>query len=250
MTSALAGACELTHAVQRAGAFRDARAPLPDGGLVRDDARAVGDDAAATGDGVAVESPDGAADDAGPVVDAGDDDALPTAAFHTVPADTVTLDWHGSWTIDSGSVDCSDDEVAVGLVGRAGGDLAAIGLRCARVMPDGALSAARTVGPRGGGGAPDFADECPAGQALVRWAGAAGVVITRIAGTCAPLAAWLAAGTLGATLPSHGTGGTDFTDTCPAGYVARGLDLHTGLWDNFQTRVFGLRLRCVRVAPM
>jgi hypothetical protein len=88
---------------------------------------------------------------------------------------------------------------------------------------------------------------CPADQVVVGFVGRSGIALDQVAFTCAPFDVALA-GTSGSltegptttTAANGGTGGSPFTDGCPAGQIARGTALRSGQWVDALALVCGV----------
>jgi hypothetical protein len=148
---------------------------------------------------------------------------------------------------------CPENEVVVGFRGTTNttnGLVSSLQLVCANVFVGGPggdqieLSAGTTLAPQGAYGSSPVAATCPNGQVVVGEHGHSGLFVDQLGFECAPLTI-TSSGSIGVdttmvtSLPSYGgAGGGAFDDPCPAGEVARGVDISAGAW------VDSLDLRC------
>ncbi len=149
-----------------------------------------------------------------------------TCGYVVDTATTSTLGGHGGSGGSASTMSCPAGTVAVGLVGRSGPYVDALGLLCATLNLDGSLGAAFSSGYYGGSGGTSFVDQCPSGQMLVGLAGSSWSWTDRIAGDCANVKTWISSGGINTYLGSHGgSGGAAYTEICPQGYGITSLYL-------------------------
>jgi hypothetical protein len=155
-------------------------------------------------------------------------------------SNAYNLAGHGGSGGTAGTVSCGSGYVAVGLVGRSGPYVDRLGLACAWLNTDGSLGTAYDFGTLGGTGGTYFADLCPSGQVLVGIKGRSYSWHDQISGECANVKTWATTGTVNSTLPARGgTGGTAYTERCPAGYSVGLLNMRAGIYvDNLQARCY------------
>ena len=126
-------------------------------------------------------------------------------------------------------LECKDDELPIGYVGRAGDRLDRLQLVCGRLAEDGGLTESGTSVVEGGTGGEEFEEYCPEDEAIVGLRGASGSQIDSLGLVCAPVAGWLEDGT--GVHPwgrlRGGTGGSDFEDVCPEGMFLRDISAYT-----------------------
>ncbi len=146
------------------------------------------------------------------------------AAFEIDPTTPILLPLRGGTTGDPYALTCAEDEVVVGLRGRSGTTVTALGLVCARMQENGALvdrDDRPTIGATTGN---VFYSECPQTEAVIEVRGRAGTTLDRVGVRCARVRRWVQLGTPGSIEPSYGgTGGAPFTDGCPPGYFLQGV---------------------------
>lgn len=172
----------------------------------------------------------------------------PESEVETVdqPLSDTNLAWNLAWHGGSGGgpfydIGCQYGEVIVGLFGRRGNYVDAIGFMCQAIGSDGSLGAEYQKGPFGGGGGnPTWEVRCPQGEAVVGIHGRSGRYLDRLGIVCAspPFRGY----------PTYrdgggGWGGSEFIDNCPHGYALRSIAMRWGSWMD------GVAGRCVYFAP-
>ncbi|XXF77246.1 hypothetical protein P2318_29960 [Myxococcaceae bacterium GXIMD 01537] len=157
-------------------------------------------------------------------------------------ATTTTLTARGGTGGTASTLSCPAGKVAVGLISRAATYVDAVGLLCGTLNANGTFSSITSHGPTGGGGGTYYAEYCPSGQALVGISGRGASWLDQIGGHCANVVSWGPSSYVNTSLLSHGgSGGTLFSDTCPAGQVITSLNLRAA------TLVDRVQGKCTRV---
>jgi hypothetical protein len=120
---------------------------------------------------------------------------------------------------------CFLPEKGIGIVGRSGSFLNALGMYC-RNMSDGVEGANSATG----GAGTEFQFKCPANEVLIGLRGRAGAFLDAVQPVCA-LSTSVAAGGTSTNVPSPptfgGSGGATFERMCPAFQVVKGVRLRT-----------------------
>jgi hypothetical protein len=139
---------------------------------------------------------------------------------------------------------CPAEEVVIGYSGavdtRAPASIGRIQTRCGSLSITKGASCQVTITPtaplptRGTTGTVAFEQLCPANQVVVEFHGQSSLVLDRVGFTCAPLTITragasynLSLGATTTTTEAGGTGGSDFTEPCPTGQIARGTNTVT-----------------------
>lgn len=123
-------------------------------------------------------------------------------------------------------LECGDDEVPIGYLGRATDDrVVRLQLACAQIGEGGSLEESGTSDAVGGDDGDEFELFCPGDEAIAGIRGGAGTEIDSIGLVCAPVSPWVEhdAGIHPWERVRGGTGGDDFNDRCPPGMFLRDI---------------------------
>jgi hypothetical protein len=168
----------------------------------------------------------------GCATDAGLDDADGTATVASAISSTgitYPLPYQGG-TGGNGpfTFTCYPGDVLVGLFGRGATYVDQIGLMCARLQPNGALTGEYWLGGYGGGGGSPFTAHCPAGMAVAGLAGRSHTYLDQIQVYCETPPFTYNGGY--SVFGGGGWGGDWFYDMCPSGYALDSISLRWGNW--------------------
>ncbi|WP_156419486.1 RICIN domain-containing protein [Aureimonas sp. AU12] len=164
----------------------------------------------------------------------------------TMPVTSVTAPIVATTGGTPATLSCGANEALVGLFGRAGWYVDAIGPRCAPMTAGSLTGAARSIDPlRGGPGGGAFVRDCPAGQVVTGLGGQGSALVSKITLQCSVLAGTDRVSTAGARLADIGSvgGGTTFpVASCASSGLATGL---VGEFDATFVRKLQLACRAV-----
>lgn len=165
-----------------------------------------------------------------------DRDAPGDSALYERGAATEELPPRGGTDDRAESVECGDDELPIGYLGRADNRLDQLQLVCAQIGEGGGLEESGTSDAIGGDGGDEFELFCPEDEAIAGIRGAAGTEIDAIGLVCAPVSPWVerGAGIHPWARLRGGAGGDDFDDRCPPGMFLRDVSAALTTSESFE----------------